>query len=82
MNYIINDVLQHTKNGRGEEVFVFPYTRYDNILGAPRFVATIENYHGVGRSFPGAPFFFYCTDTVDIDDNVVEAMLGIDLTIN
>ena len=82
MNYIINDTLLHVKNGKGEEVFTFPYTRYDNVLGAPRFVETIENYNGVGRAFPGAPFFFYCTDTVDIDNEVVEAMLGIDLTIN
>ena len=82
MNYIINDTLLHTKNGKGEEVIDFPFTRYDNVLGAPRFVPTIENYNGVGRAFPGAPFFFYCTDTVEVDDDKVEAMLGIDLTIN
>lgn len=60
--------LQHNKTGTGEDVIIFPITRYENVLGAPKLVTDIN-------SFPGAPFFLYQTDTVDVDESVLKAML-------
>jgi hypothetical protein len=60
--------LQHNKTGSGEDVITFPYTRYENVLGAPKLVTDIE-------SFPGAPFFLYQTDSVDVDETLLKNML-------
>lgn len=69
---VLGDTLIHDKMSNGEEVILFPYTRYDNVMGAPKVVADMESFHG-------APFFFMVTDTVEIADEDLEAMLGITL---
>ena len=54
----------------GEEVILFPITRYENILGAPKVVDNLED-------FVGAPFFFYQTDEVEVSDDVIDSLLGV-----
>lgn len=65
--------LIHGKMNDGEEVIMFPYTTYDNILGKPCVVTDLE-------TFPGAPFFFYENETIEVADATIEALYGIKLT--
>lgn len=70
-NAVWTDQLIHTKVG-GEEIIAFPYTRYQNILGSPKVETSLEAAY--------APFFFFQTDEVELDEVDVDAMVGV--TIN
>lgn len=41
-----SDVLMHSKDGNDTERIVFPYTRYRNILSAPRVVVDSDEVYG------------------------------------
>lgn len=69
-NAVWTDQLMHGKADGGEEVILFPITRYENILGSPKIVTDLD-------AFVGAPFFFYGTDTVEVDDDALDKMLGV-----
>lgn len=66
---VLTDTLIHDKMSNGEEVIMFPYTRYDNVLGSPKIVTDLESFHG-------APFFFLSTYTVEVDDETLTTILG------
>ena len=68
-DYKITDHLMHIKTNDGQEMIAFPFTRYDNILGSPKIVNDLS-------TFKGAPFFFYQTDEVDVDDNTINIIMG------
>lgn len=68
-DYIIMDHLIHDKMSSGEEVILLPITRYDNILGAPRVVTSLDD-------FVPAPFFMYAQDEVELDSFTLVDMFG------
>ena len=69
-NAVWTDQLMHGKTDGGEEVILFPITRYENVLGSPKVVDDLD-------SFVGAPFFFYQADEVEVADEYVDSLLGI-----
>ena len=69
-SYKLTDHLMHVKTAEGEEMIAFPFTRYDNVLGSPKIVTDLT-------TFKGAPFFFYQTDEVEVDDSVVNTLIGV-----
>jgi hypothetical protein len=69
-SYTMVDHLMHGKMENGEEVILFPITRFDNLLGAPQIVTDMDK-------FAGAPFFFYTTDTVEVTSATIEELTGI-----
>ena len=69
-NVVLTDLLIHGKMDDGSETIMFPITRYDNIMGSPKIVSDLS-------TFSGAPFFFYSTDTVEINDDELTAIIGI-----
>ena len=66
----ISDHLMHGKTDDGETI-LFPYTRYENVLGSPKIVTDLE-------TFKGAPFFFLQSDEVEVDDTIINELLGIE----
>lgn len=65
----MRDNLLHGKTSKGEETIVFPITRYQNILGSPNMISSVENYHG-------SPFVLYNTDNVDVPLETLTAIFG------
>ena len=72
-NVTLSDILIHDKMSDGTETIMFPITRYDNIMGSPKIVSDLTTFHG-------APFFFYAADTVEINDDELNALIGISTT--
>lgn len=70
--YNVADHLIHGKSDNGEEVILLPYTRYDNVMGAPRVVSTYDDY------IP-APFFFLKTDEVDLTADEINTLVGVQM---
>lgn len=68
-SYRLTDHLMHVKNEDGKEMIVFPFTRYENVFGSPKIVTDLS-------TFKGAPFFFYQTDEVEVDDSVINTIMG------
>ena len=52
----VSDTLLHTKTDEGKELVVLPFTRYGNVLNAPKVVTD-------PRSMNGAPFGLLVSDT-------------------
>ena len=71
MDNQIRSSLIHIKDANGEEIILFPYTRYDNILGAPKVVKNTDDATSIG-----APFILVETDTVDVDISVMTSLYG------
>ena len=72
-DYQYYDHLIHDRLSDGSEVILFPITRYEALMGAPKVVEDMETFHG-------APFFFYQTDEVDVDRALIEQMIGISMS--
>lgn len=71
-----SDVLLHSKDSDKTERIIFPITRYQNIIGAPSFLnsetSILESY--------GAAFMLLQTDTVSIDEDILNEITGYRLT--
>lgn len=65
-----SDILLHSKDSDRTERVIFPITRYDNIIAAPRFLNLGMD---IGDSH-SAPFALLQTDTVSIDESELEAL--------
>lgn len=62
------DVVLHHKDERGIERIIFPVTRYNDILNAPKLVDDVS-------TSIGAPFLLYQTDTVTISEDTIDKFL-------
>lgn len=71
-NMKMTDHLMHIKTDN-EEMIAFPFTRYDNVFGSPKIVTDLT-------TFKGAPFFFYQTDEVEVEDDVVNTLIGVEIS--
>lgn len=66
---VMGDNLLHGKTSTGEECIVFPITRYENVLGSPKMISSIDELHG-------SPFVLYNTDDVDVDIDTLTILFG------
>ena len=67
----VSDVLLHTKTEKDKERVVLPFTRYANVLNAPKVVNN-------GRDLLGAPFGLLVSDTEVL---TTEQLRALDATI-
>lgn len=63
----VSDVLLHTMVSEGKERIVLPFTRYGNVMNAPRVVSD-------ARSVNGAPFALLQTDTEVLTTEQIRAL--------
>lgn len=64
-----SDSILHVKDSDRTERILFPVTRYENILGAPRVIDDIETTTAFG-----APFLFLKVDEVELTDEEINEM--------
>lgn len=62
-----SDVLLHSKDSDKTERIIFPITRQQNIIGAPIFLSANKK---ISQSL-GASFLLVQTDTVSVDENIL-----------
>ena len=70
----MNDAILHVKtksdtDPNGNQDFVFPVTRYDNVMGRPRVATELLTVYG-------APFVFFDEGEVDISDEEYDMLFG------
>lgn len=66
------DLLLHAKvkkENKESQVAIFPITRYDNILNAPKVVSKVDDSHNPS-------FMLLETETENVDDNIIFDMLN------
>lgn len=68
----VSDAFIHAKNGSKTERIILPFTRYRNILNAPKLVTT--PVEAKGRRFS-----LYQTETEEVSSEDVTALLGVSL---
>ena len=68
----ISDVALHMKNGDGTERIVLPFTRYANVLNAPKKITSPAD--AAGRSFA-----FLQTETDNLTTAQINTLLGVNV---
>ena len=65
----VTDTLLHTKVSENEERVILPFTRYANVMNAPRVVKD-------GKDALGAPYAFLETDTETLTTEQIRSLCG------
>ena len=71
-----SDTLLHSKDSDKTERIIFPITRYENIIAAPRFLDLDKK---INQTF-SSPFILLQTDTVSMDEDEINEMTNFRFT--